>query len=196
MGTMQPPQFVLTGDMPSVEYKVQVSEDVLADCVVAERAGRPVLVELHLRCSDDRLACRGISARLLRQIRVNDILGPARDEFTRLASEPDWLEAAPYWWGYIRERPRPGRRGHPDQVYASTALAYVRAVSRGSAHPVADVAHSMRMSRDRVRDLLHEARRRGLLTTSGRGRAGGSLTPRCARILNDARMEAGEHVAE
>jgi hypothetical protein len=34
-----------------------------------------------------------------------------------------------------------------------------------------------------VRDLLHEARRLGLLSSTGQGRSGGELTPKALAIL-------------
>lgn len=53
----------------------------------------------------------------------------------------------------------------------------------GSTRPVADLAAGMALSRERVRDLLHEARRRGFLTSAPRGRPGGSVTEKARALL-------------
>jgi hypothetical protein len=82
---------------------------------------------------------------------------------------------------------RPGRRGRPDLFYAGFAWRYVMLLGDGSTNPVRDLAAELRAfghdyTDTQVRDYIAEARRRGLLTKSGRGRSGGQLT------------ERGEHV--
>jgi hypothetical protein len=169
------PEFAVTGDdVAVVEHTVALGHGVVADCVVADLNGRPALTELRLRSAYEGRTAE-ITARFLKSIRFGDLLEPARQGLAELASDPLWAEAASMW-GFLREQPRPGRAGHPDKVYALVALRYVRALERGSARPVADVAKAMGLSRSRVRDLLHEARRRGLLTRPPRGRAGGEMT--------------------
>lgn len=50
--------------------------------------------------------------------------------------------------------------------------------------PVKATAEEEEMPRARIRDLLHAARGRDLLTAGGRGTAGGSLTEKAVRLLN------------
>jgi hypothetical protein len=77
---------------------------------------------------------------------------------------------------------RPGRKGRDDSFYVAVAAAYVDALGEGSRKPVVDAA--LKLSEawggvyepDYVRDLLHGARQRGLLTRPPKGRAGGELT--------------------
>jgi hypothetical protein len=80
---------------------------------------------------------------------------------------------------------RPGSSGRPDRFYLDIAVRYLEAVS--GRHPVEDVAAQLGMERRYIRDLLHEARRRGLLTKPPRGRAGGRLTGKAEKLLDRER---------
>jgi hypothetical protein len=86
---------------------------------------------------------------------------------------------------------RVGRRGRPDRHYAALAKAYVDAVESGAAAPVDAVARRVgkNWSHDRVRDALHRARQRGLLTKPPRGRAGGQLTDKALALLAEKPKE-------
>jgi hypothetical protein len=180
---MQPrPEFALIGEQAVAEYTVSLSEDIVADCTVASVDGRPALTELRLRAAYDGQRQGVITARLLKNIRIGELLAPAREELAEFARDPLWEEAASLW-DFLHKQPRPGRAGHPDKLYASVASMYAYALDQGSHHPVVDVAERMRLSRARVRDLLHEARRRGLLTSPPQGHAGGELTARADEIL-------------
>ncbi|MGH9380853.1 MAG: hypothetical protein ACRD2Z_09610, partial [Thermoanaerobaculia bacterium] len=81
------------------------------------------------------------------------------------------------------KRPRRGPKGWPDEDYARLADAYLKACESGSRSPVADVAAERGMTADALRQALHRARRRGLLTRQTTGRAGGELTPRARALL-------------
>ena len=66
---------------------------------------------------------------------------------------------------------------------------YVEAVAGESAHPVRDVTERLAKERNEhyseasVRALIHQARRRELLTRSPRGQAGGQLTDKAIALL-------------
>jgi hypothetical protein len=83
----------------------------------------------------------------------------------------------------------PQRRGPaawPDVRYARIAAAYVARVETGSRHALADVASASRgtLSIAQVRDAIHTARQRGLLTpTTQQGRPGGQLTRPAEHLL-------------
>lgn len=84
-----------------------------------------------------------------------------------------------------RER-RPGRPGRSDREYAELAREYVEALESGSRSPTADVAQKAHRFTDasHIRDGLHEARKRGLLTRpQTKGKAGGVLTDRARALL-------------
>jgi len=76
---------------------------------------------------------------------------------------------------------RPGRRGRSARDYAAIAALYVDAY--GSGTEVKDVADALGYSTASVRNFLSEARRRGLLTRVGQGRAGGELTAEAIELL-------------
>ena len=78
---------------------------------------------------------------------------------------------------------RPGRRGHDPTLYAEVAARYVKAVRSGSRTPVRDVARELNYSQPQMRDLIHAARTRGMLTAAPQGRAGGELTPEAVEVL-------------
>ncbi len=78
---------------------------------------------------------------------------------------------------------RPGRQPGPDLPLAQFAKEYVVALESGSRRPVVNVAARHRMRPQQVRDLIHRARTRGLLTPSSRGASGGGLTERAMTLL-------------
>ena len=91
----------------------------------------------------------------------------------------------------VQEPRRPGRRGHGDLYYIEYAARYVAALDRGSSKAVAEVAEEL--SRDGrphtaeyIRDVIHQARRRGLLTHAPPGRPGGQLTDKAHAVLEAA----------
>jgi hypothetical protein len=74
-------------------------------------------------------------------------------------------------------------RGRSDDFYAHIAQDYVQHVNQGEARPVHAIAQNRSLPPEQVRDMIREARRRGLLTPTRRGRVGGQLTPRAAQLL-------------
>jgi len=86
----------------------------------------------------------------------------------------------------VQEPRRPGRRGHEDAYYAEFAAQYVAALGLGSSKPVVDVAKGRGESPAYVRDVIHEARRRRLLTAAPRGKSGGRLTDKALTALQGA----------
>jgi len=77
---------------------------------------------------------------------------------------------------------RPGRRGRPDLYYAELAKQYVDLLAESST-PTKDLAQRLNYSPSSTRDLLHQARRRGLLSSPATGLAGGELTEKAKRLL-------------
>ena len=142
----------------------------------------------------------GISAEVIRQVRVGEHRQVGMEFFRWLRghfTEPSRAEktasvsAAPKKWSVNAFMPTSSptpKRGRPqmrsDEFYAKLAEAYTQRVAQGSPHPTEDVARRRKLSAARVRDLLHTARQRGLLSTVGRGRSGGDLTPKALAVLN------------
>jgi hypothetical protein len=81
-------------------------------------------------------------------------------------------------------RPRARRSvGRDDDFYARLAAQYVERISAGSITPVKDIADQRSDTTAHIRDLLHEARERGLLTKGTTGKSAGALTPRALAVL-------------
>jgi hypothetical protein len=134
-----------------------------------------------------------ISARLLREIPFGEIERSARASLrwelaVRHHHEAPHIRATLNDGGArlrdsLTRNPRPGRRGRSDASYASLAAAYVERLE--SRAPVADLAAAWDYSDSRVRNLLHEARRRGLLTRPAPGKSGGQLTKKAIDLLQN-----------
>lgn len=82
------------------------------------------------------------------------------------------------------ERPRTGPAGRGDRAYAELAALYVSLVDSGEPRPIRAVAGRVGLAEKTVQNHLFKARERGLLTSLGRGRAGGLLTDKAKEILN------------
>jgi hypothetical protein len=76
-----------------------------------------------------------------------------------------------------------GRKGHGVAFFARIAKEYVDVIQRGDRRPATTIASRRGLSPARVRDLIHRARQRGLLTPAHHGRRGGLLTPAARAIL-------------
>lgn len=77
---------------------------------------------------------------------------------------------------------RPRRRD--DEHYLTWAVAYAQKLADGSHAPVAEIAQDLGVDRGLVRDRLHIARTRGLLTEVPEGaRIGGELTDKARKLL-------------
>jgi hypothetical protein len=104
--------------------------------------------------------------------------------------------------GSEMRRRRPGRAGRSDSFYLAWAVGYVERLGAGSRRPVKDLAeHPPKIIRGyisdgnltseaTVRDIIHQARERGLLTRSPAGRPGGELTPKAKQILKQLASES------
>lgn len=173
---------------------------------------RVVATEDHdaLGAGRRRGAPGGIGATLLRQFTIEGALAHARGEAhayllapvargrpgRRLSSEAKSAQAATRRSRRQWEKMRPflhgdsgatGRKGHPDIYYAQIAQHYVKAILAGSRKPIADLAQREHLSPSRVSELVVKARRRGLLSGSLPGRAGGLLTTKAKKLLREGR---------
>lgn len=156
---------------------------------------------------DAKIPDGGISAEVVRRVRVGEHrdVGAAfwRWLQERLTAEPTSNEsiksalAGHTWRTFTADMQEPAatpKRGRPaiysDEFYANLLKDYVQRVAQGSPRPTADVAKRRRLPAAKVRDLLHAARQRGLLSSSGQGRSGGQLTPKALAILNPGDVES------
>jgi hypothetical protein len=121
----------------------------------------------------------GLSGRLLRTLQPSAVQEFTQTTLSRV-SDP---VARLYGYDPAGEPRHRGAR-HDDRFYATIAADYVRALAAGSRHPVVDVADAHHYDAEYVRDVLHDARQRELLTRPPRGRAGGQLTEKALSVLN------------
>lgn len=130
----------------------------------------------------------GLTVRALRSLPLGDMQDKARDLVA--AQSKEWIDSGVQmlveWAGTLTddfdERPRPGRAGRPDRSYAVLAQRYA---TLGGSNRVQQLAGETNYSPSRVAGLIHEARRRGLLTAGPPGRAGGELTEKARRLLTE-----------
>lgn len=86
----------------------------------------------------------------------------------------------------MADRPRPRRKtGRDDKFFAQVAHDYLALNGAGSRRPIQDLATARKLAPSRVRDMVHEARERGLLEKSKSGVRGGRLTPRGDQLLRN-----------
>jgi hypothetical protein len=85
---------------------------------------------------------------------------------------------------------QPKRMRRDDRFYAEVAAAYAEAVAAGNNRAIDTIADALGRSRNTVKDVIREARARGLLTETTHGRAGGRLTAKAKKLLR--RREAKE----
>lgn len=119
----------------------------------------------------------GITTRMLRQIRTGDLYAALRAASRQAGA---YVGVTPD----VSVGTRVGRRGRGDRYYAVWAAEYVEALTR-SVRPVDDLAQRHNLSASQIRNLMHSCRRRGLLTASPPGRAGGELTSRARDLLEE-----------
>ncbi len=182
----------------------------IAAARLAAQGGHLVVSEVRLFPRDDRFALRppgewhsglswapvipaaGVTHKLLRRVPIGAFAPFATSYASRAleSGEPAvpifrlLLEASLPGVGRAwPPRPRPRRNiGHPDEFYAELAREYV-AACQASRRPLRDIARRRSLEPERVRDLLHEARERGLLSPGTPGRRGGHLLPRAVALL-------------
>jgi hypothetical protein len=129
----------------------------------------------------DEVPAGGLTARQLRRATLGDL--------TRLASQglvaklmtalaPDTTTPA----DDDQVHPHPGRAGRDDHFYALWAARYVEQAAY-TPHPIAELAELHDRPSARLREYIAEARRRGLLTATTRGRSGGQLTDKANALL-------------
>lgn len=201
------------------EPEVVVVEQMLDDhwfvrFDLTEQDGRPVVTGVHVLAFGQRVPLGGLNANVLRRIRlgaVDEALREWREDrrspkgwdmpgwpsaaLKELEEETELLFAALDPW--LTTPRRPGRQGRSDEDYARLAAAYVDLIDRGSRSPIRDLAEELRarggdwLADESVRQLIHAARARGLLSASPPGKAGGALTPIAIELLASIDASAG-----
>lgn len=142
-----------------------------------------LIKRLAIKPHADDVPDGGVTTKLLRQLRTNDLVtslrAAARQCEGYLGFTPD-----------LRANTRVGkRRRDTDVQYAEWAQAYVDALIK-STTPIVTLSHQSGLSVSRVRNLIHSCRQRGMLTSPEEsGRAGGKLTEKAIKVLKEIESE-------
>jgi hypothetical protein len=177
------------------------------------KSDRPVVAEVRLFPDDPPVSrgpgqwseqasavpSEGIPGRALRDLRLTFALERFSRFLRLIEGDPklakQLLGAHGIPLGARPAKRRPGRAGRADAYYLAFAMAYVERLAEGSRRPVQDLAEhppkaikgyvsdGLVASPATVRDIIHQARVRGLLTGSPPGRPGGELTPKAKDML-------------
>jgi hypothetical protein len=157
---------------------------------VAAEGGVPVIRRLTVQPKDDaQPPPGGITRRRLRDVPLTPLLSQWKAAWDLVLDtlDPDTAKVFRHAYGFRIAKgatvPKPGRRGHPDSFYAEIAQLYVSLVREGSPRPIEQIAEKANRSVAGVRDLVHSARAKGLLTASPPGKPGGELTDKALRLL-------------
>lgn len=122
----------------------------------------------------------GMAARSRAHRDAQDSAGGDEVRFAELLAEGQPAEIQ-QWAALVTART--GVRGKDDRVFAEVANQYVLLVGAGERAPLKKLAEVLHVSRSRARNVVLEARKRGLLTETKPGRAGGDLTAKARRLL-------------
>jgi len=129
----------------------------------------------------------GVPATALRKIRLREVYAGLSEAVEDTASDPRFrfvFRDRMRFTETPKLKPRrPGRRGRGDTEYAKFAAAYVTILAEGNRAPIKELAARMHLGRESVRQLVHDARDRKLLTRTRSGRAGGELTDKARDLL-------------
>lgn len=138
----------------------------------------------------------GLTTRELRGLRPQGALGvklmdPQETILLGLHPHPGWQGASARLWRVHQERlgmvppTGPGRPLTRLERLAQVADLYAEGSAAGSRRLNAEVAEALDRTTAQIRDDVYAARREGLLSHGpGRGRSGGSLTPKARAILD------------
>jgi hypothetical protein len=125
---------------------------------------------------------RSEAARSEAQARLES-LSARPDLAVAMVGQLEWAGRAAAIASAFVDRPRTGPAGRSDREYAAIAAVYVRHL--GDAQPVERAAEQLGLTPKSVRNYLYRARERGVLTSAGRGRAGGELTEYGCQLLEE-----------
>lgn len=165
-------ELLVVTDVPS-------DRDLAAHLTFDSSKGHRRLVSLTMMYKDPSRP-RPITTEALRSLPLGKIQRELDEMITR-KSRAD-LRTQRLTEGF-RDAPRPGRRGRSEAEYAAVAAIYVSHLA--SPAPVEETANELSYSVSRIRSILHKARRLGLLTEEGQGKAGGRLTQKARRLLQE-----------
>lgn len=159
--------------------------------VFAEQEGRRVVSALTIRPTESDVPVGGITARLLRQIKIGAFGGPLQEKVREFfgGASADAL-AVGLGWTSAQRRKRARSRRPDDLYYAVLAHEYADLLKTGTRQPIKQLAVIHGLDRPRMRSRIMLARRNGFLSETTRGALGGALTEKAQSILKAGRDQA------
>ena len=159
---------------------------------MAMQGGRRVVSELSIVPTSGTVPAGGITARLLRRVKVGQFARGLQQAITKYfgADAADQLFDNQGWSSGKRARRRPQHRRVDDRYYAELARDYVTLWQQGDRKPTNTLARLRDVRPEHIRSHIHLARANGFLSETTRGTAGGSLTRKAEREL--AKKDTGE----
>jgi hypothetical protein len=159
---------------------------------MAMQGGRRVVSELSIVPTSGTVPAGGITARLLRRVKVGQFARCLQETITQYfgADAADRLFDGFGWSSRKRPRRRPQHRRVDDRYYAELARDYVTLWQQGDRKPTNTLARLRDGRPEQIRSHIHLARANGFLSGTKRGTAGGLLTRKAEREL--AKKETGE----
>jgi hypothetical protein len=151
------------------------------------RQGDEVVVSSCTIAPVGEVPAGGLTARQLRRATLGDLTRDASVGLIGRIISAVAPEATPTA-DDDQAHPRPGRAGRDDHFYAVWAARYAERVAY-TARPIAELADEHGRPPARLREYIAEARRRGLLTATRRGRSGGQLTDKARALLEHSADE-------
>lgn len=155
------------------EWAIRAAFEVYSDDVA--------LTELHIYPVAEWAPPGGLTDEIRRSVQLGDLRRRARQRLTLLEAASA-LDVDPA--DFQRNKAR-GRKGRTDLDYARLAQRYVELLD-SEAPVIQTLSDELKLSNGTVRGLVWEARRRGVLSPSPPGRAGGQLTDKGRRLLHGA----------
>ena len=135
----------------------------------------------------------GVTTRMLRDVRMRRLVDLARDVARTFGAAtsplipPGTYFVNPTLARAARQPVRRGARGDRLDLlrYAMLAARYCEFLAQGSRNPTKDMADAegSGWKPADISNLLHKARKYGLLTSAPKGKAGGTLTPKAIELL-------------
>lgn len=178
------PQWDQFDDTFSFQHRLDKHRDWIVKATFSVISTGPNLVSVAVAPAALSAPKNGLTTDVLRAIRIGDLYARARGWLSLGPPHGPWFGTDPSEFNEVRH---PGRRGRDDSFYAQVAARYVHLLTSTDHAPAVGLADEMTVSVSSVRGLLHEARRRDLLTHAPPGRAGGQLTDKARRLLDGTR---------
>jgi hypothetical protein len=122
-----------------------------------------------------------LTARMLRSFPLGEFERAVRQAARRYANRDDAVEPYRRFARRAITVQRPGRRGRDPVEYARIAQRYESFL--GTESPIGALASAEGLTVASARNLVYEARKRGYLTPTVKGHAGGDMTQQARKLL-------------